>query len=125
MTDGGEKAVINGGPMMGKAQTDLDVPVIKGTSGITVLVGDEVQGGGYQPCIRCASCVEACPVDLMPYRIGDLGRMEKVDVFKTWAGLTCIECGCCSYVCPTNRPLAHWIRVGKVKVREADKHKKE
>ena len=123
MTDGGEKAVINGGPMMGKAQTDLDVPVIKGTSGITVLASDEVKVGNHQPCIRCASCVEACPVDLMPYRVGDLGRMEKVDVFKSWGGLTCIECGCCSFVCPTNRPLAQWIRVGKVKVREADKQK--
>ena len=123
MTDGGEKAVINGGPMMGKAQTDLDVPVIKGTSGITVLASDEVKVGNHQPCIRCASCVEACPVDLMPYRIGDLGRREKVDVFKSWGGLTCIECGCCSFVCPTNRPLAQWIRVVKVNVSDADKQK--
>ena len=121
----GEAAVINGGPMMGTAQTNLDVPVVKGTSGITVLAGDGVKSGGYAPCIRCASCVEACPVDLMPYRIGDLGRMEMVDVFGTWGGLTCIECGCCSFVCPTNRPLAHWIRVGKVKVREAAKRKSE
>ena len=91
--------------MMGTAQTNLDVPVVKGTSGITVLAGDGVKSGSYDPCIRCASCVEACPVDLMPYRIGDLGRMEKVDVFKQHGGgLTCIECGCCSFVCPTNRP---------------------
>ncbi len=63
MTEGGVKAVINGGPMMGKAQSNLDVPVVKGTSGITVLTSDEVKAGNHQPCIRCASCVEACPVD--------------------------------------------------------------
>ncbi|MEE8184846.1 MAG: electron transport complex subunit RsxC [Thermodesulfobacteriota bacterium] len=121
MIEGGERVVINGGPMMGVAQTDLDVPVIKATSGITVLTGDEIKPKIYHPCIKCAGCVEACPVNLMPYRLGDLARLSRVDEFKRWGGLSCVECGCCSFVCPARRPLVQWIRVGKVKLREEDK----
>ena len=121
ITSDGEREVLNGGPMMGISQTTLEVPVIKGTSGITVLAGREIKPAAYQPCIRCASCVEVCPVNLMPYRLGDLGRLQRLDEFKAWGGLTCIECGSCSYTCPSKRPLVHWIRVGKVKVREKEK----
>ena len=121
ITSDGEREVLNGGPMMGIAQTTLDVPVIKGTSGITVLAGKEIKPTTYQPCIRCASCVEVCPVNLMPYKIGDQARLYRLDDFKAWGGLVCIECGCCSYTCPSKRPLLQWIRVGKVKVREKEK----
>jgi len=121
ITTDGEREVLNGGPMMGIAQTTLDVPVIKGTSGITVLAGKEIKPNAYQPCIRCASCVEVCPVNLMPYKIGDQARLYRLDEFKAWGGLVCIECGCCSYTCPSKRPLLQWIRVGKVKVREKEK----
>jgi len=58
---------------------------------------------------------------LMPYRIADMGRLEMVDDFKRWSGLACIECGCCSFVCPSRRPLVQWIRVGKIKVRETSR----
>lgn len=121
ITKDGEREVLNGGPMMGIAQTTLEVPVVKGTSGITVLAGEEIKPSKYDPCIRCASCVEVCPVNLMPYKLGDLGRLYRLDEFKAWGGLVCIECGCCSYTCPSKRPLLHWIRVGKVKVREREK----
>lgn len=121
ITKDGEREVLNGGPMMGIAQTTLEAPVVKGTSGITVLAGEEIKPSKYNPCIRCASCVEVCPVNLMPYKLGDLGRLYRLDEFKAWGGLVCIECGCCSYTCPSKRPLLHWIRVGKVKVREREK----
>ena len=121
ITSDGEREVLNGGPMMGIAQTTLDVPVIKGTSGITVLAGKKIKPNTYRPCIRCASCVEVCPVNLMPYKIGDQARLYRLDDFKAWGGLVCIECGCCSYTCPSKRPLLQWIRVGKVKVREKEK----
>lgn len=117
----GESEVLNGGPMMGISQTTLEAPVVKGTSGITVLTGTEIKPTKYDPCIRCSSCVEVCPVNLMPYRIGDLGRLYRLNEFKTWGGLVCIECGCCSYTCPSKRPLLHWIRVGKAKLREREK----
>ncbi len=115
---GTEYEVINGGPMMGIAQTNLAVPVIKGTSGITVLSAKRIKPSVYEACIRCASCVEACPMGLMPYRLGDYGKAYRTAEFKDWDGLACIECGCCSYVCPSKRPLVQWIRLGKLKVRE-------
>jgi electron transport complex protein RnfC len=117
ITGEGEKEVLSGGPMMGIAQTTLNVPVVKGTAGITVLVGREIKPSKYDPCIRCASCVEVCPMGLMPYRIGDLGRLARTDEFKAWSGTSCMECGCCSFVCPSKRPLVEWIRVGKIKLR--------
>ncbi len=117
----GRKKVIMGGPMMGIAQMDLDVPVIKGTTGIVVFGEEEIELDGYEPCIRCASCVEACPMNLMPLKIGDFGRLHMVEEFKAYGGMACIECGCCSFVCPSKRPLVHWIRIGKIRVREAER----
>ncbi|VAW35789.1 Electron transport complex protein RnfC [hydrothermal vent metagenome] len=118
---GEEREVLNGGPMMGIAQRNLLAPVIKGTSGITVLAGKRVKPREHSACIRCSACVEVCPMGLMPYRIADMGRLEMVDDFKRWSGLACIECGCCSFVCPSRRPLVQWIRVGKIKVRETSR----
>jgi len=118
LTGEGEMEVLNGGPMMGVAQTTLAVPVLKGTSGITVLTAASMKPQKYDACIRCASCVEVCPMGLMPYRLGDYGRTARVGEFTDWGALSCIECGCCSYVCPSKRPLLQWIRVGKLKVRE-------
>lgn len=115
----GEREIISGGPMMGVAQKNLDVPVTKGTSGITVLRGDEIKPLAYEPCIRCAGCVEACPMGLMPYRIADMGRLGMTGEFKAWSGSVCIECGCCSFVCPSKRPLVQWIRLGKMKLRSS------
>ena len=115
-----EVEVLNGGPMMGIAQTTLAAPVVKGTSGITVLSKDGAAALKYNPCIRCARCVEACPMGLMPYKLGDQGRAHMVNEFKEWGGFACIECGCCSYVCPARRPLVQWIRVGKAKSRRED-----
>ncbi len=114
----GEIEVLNGGPMMGMAQPTLSVPVVKGTSGITVISSGSVKAKPYDPCIKCARCVEACPMALMPYKLGDYGRAHRLAEFKDWQGLSCIECGCCSYVCPARRPLLQWIRIGKLKVRQ-------
>ncbi len=120
-----EYEVINGGPMMGIAQTNLSAPVIKGTSGITVLSAKRIKPASYEACIRCASCVEACPMGLMPYKLGDYGKVYRTAEFKGWDGLACIECGCCSYVCPSKRPLLQWIRLGKLKVREEARAQKK
>jgi len=114
----GEYEVLNGGPMMGIAQSTLAVPVIKGTSGITVIFAGSIKPASYEACIKCARCVEVCPMALMPYRLGDYGRAHRVSDFTAWDGASCIECGCCSYVCPSKRPLLQWVRIGKLKVRE-------
>jgi electron transport complex protein RnfC len=58
---------------------------------------------------------------LMPYRLGDLGRLARTAEFKLWEGMSCMECGCCSFVCPSKRPLVEWIRVGKIKLRESER----
>lgn len=110
--------VIMGGPMMGIAQRSLDVPVIKGTSGILVLRREELPDTEPSSCIRCARCVAACPMGLLPLFLGayaERGQLGKAEEFNA---LDCIECGCCSYVCPARRPLVHAIRVAKADIME-------
>ncbi|MEE9542488.1 MAG: electron transport complex subunit RsxC [Thermodesulfobacteriota bacterium] len=116
-----ETVVLSGGPMMGISQMTLDVGAVKGTSGITVLTADRVKPVEFQNCIRCAECINVCPMGLMPFKLGDMGRLSMTDDFDAWAGMSCIECGCCSFICPSKRPLVHWIRLGKLRLREAAK----
>ena len=108
--------VICGGPMMGKALVNLDVPVSKGTSGILLMGGQEARRSAVQPCVRCAKCVAVCPMGLEPYLLatasahGDFERAEKENI------LSCIECGSCQFTCPSNRPILDYVRLGKAKV---------
>ena len=108
--------VIGGGPMMGKALVNTDVPTAKGSSGILIMNEKEAKRGEVQPCIRCAKCVGACPMGLEPYLLatvsahGDFERVEKEDI------MSCIECGSCQFTCPSNRPMLDYIRLGKGKV---------
>ena len=108
--------VIAGGPMMGKSLLNLNVPVVKGTSGVLLMGGREATRGAVQPCIRCAKCVAVCPMGLEPYLLatasahGDFERVEREDV------LACIECGSCMFTCPSHRPILDYIRLGKAKV---------
>ncbi len=105
--------VISGGPMMGKALTNLDTPVTKGTSGILLMRSLEARRKEMKNCIRCSKCVTVCPMGLEPYLLMQLAenhyndRLEKDDV------MDCIECGSCSYTCPSYRPLLDYIRIGK------------
>jgi len=105
--------VISGGPMMGIGQYTLDVPVIKGTSGILVLTREEAKIPDVEPCIRCAKCVDACPMGLMPLMISAYALKEDYDNSEKFHAMDCIECGCCSYTCPAKRPLVQSIRVAK------------
>ena len=108
--------VFMGGPMMGIAQYDLSVPVIKATSGI-VCTTDYKQ---VEPlaCIGCGSCVQSCPMFLMPTRLARLSLIRHWSDADKMGIMNCIECGSCAYVCPSNIPLVQWIRVGKQKVYE-------
>lgn len=107
--------VVAGGPMTGMGVADLSVPVVKGTSGVVVLdratTAPAIQGD--QPCIRCSRCAEACPMYLQPFAIGIYANRRDWDRTEQYHALDCIECGCCSYVCPTRRPLVQLIRLAK------------
>jgi Na+-translocating ferredoxin:NAD+ oxidoreductase subunit C len=110
------RQVILGGPMMGAAQKRLDIPVLKGISGILAFT-DPVAQVAEEPCIRCGRCLEACPVFLNPSRLALLARAENVDALAVHHMMDCMECASCSYVCPSNIPLVHLMRLGKAAVR--------
>lgn len=106
---------IAGGPMTGMAVADLDVPVVKGTGGVVVLDAAVSAPAvhGDQPCIRCARCSGACPISLEPFAIGIHSNQADWDGAERYHALDCIECGCCSFICPTRRPLVQLIRRAK------------
>jgi electron transport complex protein RnfC len=107
--------VIAGGPMTAQPLGDLDVPVVKGMSGVVALTAAEAAPivEKDQVCIRCGRCVQACPMLLHPYAIANYADRREWDGCEKFFALDCIECGCCSYVCPTRRPLLQLIRTGK------------
>ena len=105
--------VISGGPMMGMSQYSLEVPVIKGTSGITVLRRSEVNTKSYGPCIRCARCIDACPMKLQPSLIGIYIEKGHYQDAKDYNLMDCFECGSCTFVCPANRPIVQWVKKAK------------
>ena len=109
----GDVKVLNGGPMMGRSVVNLDAPVMKGCSGITVLSGSEASRGKELACIKCAKCVSACPMGLEPYLLAKLAQKQLWDRAEEHNIMECIECGCCSYTCPSNLPLLDYIRIGK------------
>lgn len=108
--------IVSGGPMMGKALTSLDVPVVKGTSGITLFDEKESHRVEMKPCIRCAACIKVCPMGLEPVLIAQLSEQEMWDNVEKERVMDCIECGSCHYTCPSGRPLLDYIRLGKTTV---------
>jgi electron transport complex protein RnfC len=107
----GEAKVLMGGPMMGIAQYSLEVPVIKGTSGILVFRRGRQEK--ETPCIKCGRCVEVCPMGLMPVRIADYAERDNFAMCVEYGVKDCMECGACAYVCDTKRPLVHWVKYAK------------
>ena len=108
--------IVSGGPMMGFAFTDLDLPVTKGTSGITVLTRDDVKKAAETACVRCGRCVDVCPMNLVPTKLAVAARNQAPDVAEAYHITACVECGCCAYTCPASLPLVQLIRLGKAQV---------
>jgi len=108
--------VIIGGPMMGKAISSLKIPVTKGMSGIVMIPNEEASRQSVMPCIRCAKCVDACPMNLEPYLLMSASDKGMWELSEANHITDCIECGSCSYSCPSARPLLDYIRMGKSKV---------
>ena len=118
------REVLFGGPMMGTAQQFLDVPILKGTSGIVCLTEDQLDLRREYPCIRCAACLDACPVYLNPSTLGAMARAGAYDEMLDYHIMDCMECGSCSYVCPSNIPLVQRFRVAKGLLREKQAREK-
>lgn len=108
--------IIGGGPMMGKALLGADLPVTKGTSGILILSKQESVRKPMRNCIRCAKCVDVCPMGLNPAFLMRDVQYKDWDTAERGYIVDCIECGSCSYTCPSNRPLLDYIRLGKQQV---------
>ena len=108
--------IVNGGPMMGIAQFSLDVPVTKGTSGILALTEKETQSRTPGPCIRCSHCVDVCPMNLLPNELAQLIEYKKFDEAQKLGILDCIECGSCSFICPSKIRHIHLFKYGKLEV---------
>ena len=106
--------IITGGPMMGISQFTDDVPIIKSTNGVLLLNKEESRVLEEDACIRCAACVRACPVGLMPCLINLAVEKRLWSLAKEYAASDCIECGLCSYVCPSNRKLVQSIKMAKL-----------
>ena len=113
--EGGFKSVpekvISGGPMMGFALYDLDIPVTKTSGAITAFLKDEVSRSTPSACINCGRCVKGCPARLLPCKLADFAEHSDAKSFEEWYGLECVNCGSCSYSCPAKRPLAAEINM--------------
>lgn len=119
---GSARHLIMGGPMMGGTVASLDVPITKGCGGILVLTEedtkDQISRATY-PCISCAKCVDACPIHLNPSQLGKLAYKHRYEEMQSdYHLMDCFECGCCSFVCPSNIPLVQYFRIAKSSNRE-------
>ncbi|PKL40128.1 MAG: electron transport complex subunit RsxC [Spirochaetae bacterium HGW-Spirochaetae-1] len=110
--------IIIGGPMCGLSVHSMDIPVVKGTSGILFLSRDEVNIGDFSPCIRCGKCVAACPMGLLPCDLGTAVENNRFDLANNLNPSDCIMCGSCSYSCPANRPLSHFIKLAQERIKQ-------
>ena len=108
--------IVSGGPMMGKALASTDIPVTKGTSGVLIIPTLNAKREAMSDCIRCAKCIEVCPMGLNPTFLMNLTEYEVWDKAEDNFITDCIECGSCSFTCPSHRPLLDYIRLGKGKV---------
>ena len=108
--------LISGGPMMGRPLLDETAPVVKGTSGILLIPESEAARREERNCIRCAKCVQACPMGLEPYLLATASESSDWECAEENWIMSCIECGCCQSTCPSRRPLLDWVRLAKNRV---------
>ena len=102
--------ILSGGPMMGQALFDLNIPVTKTSSAITSFKLDQVSANPETPCIRCGRCVDVCPSTLVPVLMMDAALRNNLEYFEKLNGMECVECGSCAYVCPAKRPLTQGFK---------------
>ena len=115
--------LVLGGPMMGSELISAAVPVVKGTSGVLALTAREIGNTQASPCIRCSSCVRACPVGLLPLEMVAHIRAGDSNAAVSRGLKDCIACGCCSFVCPSHIPLVHYFNFAKGELMEQERGK--
>lgn len=116
--------VISGGPMMGVAQFDFSVPVLKATSGLLVITAQEENKHEETACLRCGKCVDVCPLGLVPTKLARYTQLNRFEDAENYDITVCMECGTCTYTCPANIPLVQWIRLGKQRVMAMQRERK-
>lgn len=109
----GTGKILGGGPMMGRSLMNLDIPTAKGSAGVLYLRDEEAIRKPVRNCIRCTKCVTVCPMGLEPFLLMSQSERNMWPEMETNRVMDCIECGSCSYTCPSNRPLLDYIRFGK------------
>ncbi len=113
----GTARLVSGGPMMGFGFSDQQIPVTKGTGGLTILTREEVARTAQTACLRCGRCADVCPLNLVPARLAQSIRNGKIDLARKHHLEACMECGSCAYACPAGIPLVQILRVGKAAAR--------
>lgn len=117
--------VIQGGPMMGSPLPALDVPVVKGTSGVLALTAAEINDRPQDPCIRCGSCVSICACGLTPVELAAHIRHDDLEGAAKLGVMDCVSCGSCSWVCPSHVPLVHYINYAKGMLNAQDRERRK
>ncbi|MDT3333716.1 electron transport complex subunit RsxC [Shewanella sp. SP1S1-7] len=121
-----DQKVIIGGPMMGHALANIQVPILKGTNCILVPSSQEIGSAPEEKaCIRCGECATACPALLLPQQLFWHAKAEEYDKAASYNLKDCIECGCCSYVCPSDIPLVEYYRIAKSALKQAADEKQQ
>lgn len=113
--------LILGGPMMGQAATDMEIPSTKTTGGLLFLNEKDAHIPEPKYCVKCGKCVDVCPMFLQPIYIAKYAEAGMYPTSDKYGALDCIECGACSFICPSKRPLVHTIRMAKRKILELRK----
>lgn len=119
--------IVMGGPMMGEALPHSNLPIVKASSGVLALTLEEITVADEEPCTRCASCIQACPVGLLPVDMANRIKNNQLDSAVSIGLKDCISCGSCSYVCPSHIPLVHYFKFasGELVSRQQAEHKAE
>ena len=118
------KKITLGGPMMGKAIPNLDIPIVKATNAVLAFSGKDGEPPEPSPCIKCGRCVNRCPMHLLPPNIENAFELKKPELLKKFKVNMCIECACCAFTCPAKRPLVQVMTLAKSMLGQFEKANK-